>query len=801
MATSPSSAFVPPPLSTRQLRGAATAATAPSVIGGSSFTPGHGAAAATPTAAAHPSRPRMTAPSGTPSAAAVAWAAAALRAAGGVDPSTHHVAAVLRRSRGEDVAIVAAAAAIVEPAALESPAAPTAAAVVDVGPSAAVLAWVAAQSPPAAVAAPAPTVVTAAHPAGGGEWACRQASLSCHVAARWKASASAAESTRSPVPATTPEAATPICATGSKSPLDAATSLQSSSGTAFPAVNAAMDSPSPSSDRLSPRTGDSTLGAAAARLTPGPSGTPPVEAPAEVGPPPPSADCLVDLLSPPLPPSPLTEAAARLGTAASIEEAMEAPTNVKSLPYPAVPASPVDEAANRLGSSESYTPPPPTPPSVAPSVEEEKPKTLGEYLAAPVGSSPLESAAAVLARSARLAPTGKAAMEVPPPLAELLDAPPSPDSPLEHMAAGLIPPEPEAPPSEPIYPPEAYVDWNKAPPAAATPLESAANMLERAARLDPSGKAAMEVPPPLAELLDAPPAESPLQQMARRLVEDAASAAATAAAAAGDEGSEEAEEEAVGAEEAVSGPSASAEAMADPKASLMTSPPADSLLGAAAAVLSRSVRLAPMGKAAMEVAPPLATLLCPPLAASPLSDAAAGMAAHDKVKVKEAVEASPRRLDVSTTTRSPVLPPLVSPEEVKELLTTPPARSPLTMAADRLISPAPVGVSSSELEGAARSAAPREARAKRSTGAPVMAATPAALPSFMAATLTGTAETPASTGTAEPAAADAAKDGPASVRDGWRAAVPPAVTLAFVGACLALSQAAGAVMDAGLPLH
>lgn len=656
MATSSSLAFVAPPLSARRLRGAAADAAVPPTTKSSSFTPGHGAAAARPTAAAHPSRPRMTASRGAPSAAAVAWAAAALRVAGGVDPSTHHVAAVLRRSRGK----VDVAAAAEELPAPESPPAPTAAAVVDVGPSAAVLAWVTAQSRPAAAAAS--TVVTAAYPAGSGEWARRQASLSRHVAARWTASASR--------------------------------------------------------------------------------------------------------------------------------------------------DSPVEEAASRLGSSETYTPPPPTPPSAAPPAEEAEPKTLGEYLSVPVGSSPLESAAAVLARSARLAPTGKAAMEEPPRLAALLDAPPSPDSPLEAMAASLIPPEPEAPPSEPLYPPEAYVDWNKAPPAAATPLEASANMLARAARLDPSGRAAMEVPPPLAELLDAPPADSPLQQIARRLVEDAAHATASAAAAAGDEGSEEAEESAEGAEEAEesaegaeeasSKPSASSEAFDDPKAALITRPLGDSPLEAAASVLASSAELAPTGKAAMEVPPPVATLLRPPLAASPLTDAAGRLAAHDKVK--EAVEVASRRLGVVTTTLLPASPPLSTPDEVKELLTAPPARSPLTMVADQVTSPFPVSVSSTELEGAGRSAASREARSKRSTGAPVVAA-PAALPSFITAALTGTAGTATSTGTDEPAAADAAEDGPAPVRDGRRAAVPPAVTLAFVGACLALSQAAGAVVYPGLPLH
>lgn len=786
MASSLSTAFVPPPLAARRLPGsaAAAAAKAPPIPGGSSFTPGHGAGVTTHTAAAvHPSRPRMSDTPASPSSSG--WAAAALRAAGGVDPATHHVAEVLRRAGAH-------ATPAEEP--LTAPAygslAMRSASVVDVAPSAAVRAWVAAQSAPAAVATPAATVMAVSAPTGG-EWARRQASLSRHVAARWAASTSPPESTPLPVPDLNPVAATPLRATGGPA---AVTRAQVGSST--PSNKSPLDAAAPSPMAgLSPPSGDSPFEAAAAGLTPSPTEPPPVEASAEASPPPPPPGNLINLLSPPLAASPLTSAAAVLGAtadgAASLRAAMDSPTDVKSLLYPATPASPVEDAASRLGSSESYTaPPPPAPPSDSPPVEE-KPKTLGEYLDTPVGSSPLESAAAVLARSARLAPSGKAAMEEPPRLAALLDAPPSPESPLEAMAAMLAPPEPEAPPAEPEYPPEAYVDWDRAPPPAATPLEASASMLERSARLDPSGKAAMEIAPPLAELLDAPPLkESPLQEMARRIADGRAGhVAGSAAVADGDEDSEEAEEMAEGADEAASEPSASNEAAVDPSAALLMPPPGDSPLEAAAAVLARSARLAPTGKAAMEVPPPLATLLCPPTAASPLTESAIRLAIHDKVKV---VEAAPRRFDVSTTTRSPVPAPLSSPEEVKELLTAQPARSPLTMAADGLASPSPVGVSTSELEGSARLAAAREARAKPSTGAPVVSAAPPPLPSFLTAALTGTAE---------PAAADAVKDQPVPIRDGWRAAVPPAVTLAFVGACLALSQAAGAVMDSGVPLH
>lgn len=743
MASSPSTAFVPPPLAARRLpsSAAAAAAKAPPTPGGS-FTPGHGAGVAAhpaAAAAAHTSLSRMGATPDSPSRAA--WAAAALRAAGGVDPSTHHVAAVLRRAgRGGRGGHAAPAEELATPS-YESPAPPTAS-VVNEAPSAAVRAWVAAQLAPAAVAAPALTVTAVSAPTGG-EWARRQARLSRHVAARWAASASASppEPTPSPVPAATPVTATPV----SRAPHS--------------------------------------------------MGPPPVNTSAEASPPPPPPDDLVTLLSPPQASSPLTSAAAVLDAsasdAASQRAAMDPPTDVKSLLYPPAPASPVEDVASRLGSSEAYTaPPPPPPPSESPPAEAEKPKTLGEYLNTPMGSSPLESAAAVLARSARLAPSGKAAMEEPPRLAALLNAPPSPVSPLEMMAAMLAPPEPEAPPAE--YPPEAYVDWDKAPPRAATPLEASANMLERSARLDPSGKAAMEIPPPLAELLDAPPdKESPLQEMARRIVDGrAGDVAASAAAAAGDEVSEEAEEVAEGADGAASEPSASAEAAEEPSAALLTPPPGDSPLAAAAAVLAQSARLAPTGKAAMEVPPPLATLLRSPSATSPLTEAATRLAVRDKVK--KVVEAAPRRFDVSTTTRSPGPAPLSSPKEVKELLTAPPARSPLTMAADRLSSPSPVGVSTSELEGAARVAAAWEARDKPSTGAPVVPAAPSTLPTIATAALTGMAQPPA---------ADAVKDESAPVRDVWRVAVPPAVTMAFVGACLALSQAAGAVMDAGVPLN
>lgn len=666
MASSQSTAFVPPPLATRRLPGSAAAAAAKTPPGGSSFTPGHGAgvtAHPAATAAAHPSRPQMGA---TPGTSRAAWAAAALRAAGGVDPATYHVAAVLRRAAGGGWQGHAAPAEESATApSYESPAVPSAS-VVDVAPCAAVRAWVAAQSSPATVAAPALTV-KAVSGSSGSEWARRQASLSRHVAARWAASASPPESTPSFVP------------------------------------------------------------------------------------PPPTGD-LISELSPPQASSPLTSAAAVLGASASgassFRAAMDPPTDVKSLLHPPSPPSPVEEVARRLGSSATYTAPPPPAPVEGPPIEEEKPKTLGEYLNTPVGSSPLESAAAVLARSARLAPSGKAAMEEPPRLAALLDAPPSPDSPLEAMAAMLAPPEPEAPPAAPEYPPEAYVDWDKAPPPASTPLEASANMLERSARLDPSGKAAMELPPPLAELLDAPPeAESPLQEMARRIVEGRAGdvAASSVVAAAGDEASEEAEESAEGADDAASEPSASAEAAEDPSAAL----------------------------------------LMPPLGDSPFE-----AAVHDKVK--ELVEAAPRRFDVSTTTRSPVPAPPLSPVEVKELLPAPPARSPLTMAADELASPSPAGVSTLELKGAARLAAAREARTKQSAGAPVVSASPPALPTFVTAALTGTAQ---------PAAVASSKDEPAPVRDVWRVAVPPAVTMAFVGACLALSQAAGAVMDAGVPLN
>ncbi|GAB0490663.1 hypothetical protein MMPV_001900 [Pyropia vietnamensis] len=748
MASSPSTAFAPPPLATRRLPGSASAAAAkaPPSIGGSSFTPGLGAEGASHPAAAaavvaHPTRPRMMTTPG--SLTATAWAAAALRAEGGVDPATHHVTAVLRRARGTRDDHVAYAEEHLASPADELPATSTAS-VMNVATNTAVHALVAAQTAPAALTTQAPKVSAMAVPASG-EWARRQASLSRHVAARWAMSSSPSESTPSP--------------------------------------------------DLRPQ-GDSPLEAAAARLVPRSPGQNPFEMTAEASPPSPPPDSLSSLLFPPQAQSPLTTAASLLDASASgassLRAAMDPPPHVRSLLYPPAPKSPVEDAASRLGSSEAYTPPSPSPPPPPSPAVEEKPLTLGEYLNTPIGSSPLESAAAVLARSARLAPTGKAAMEVPPPLAQLLDAPPSPDSPLEIMAATLIPPELEAPPADPEYPPEAYVDWDRAPPLAATPLQSSANVLERAAALDPSGRAGMEIPPPLAQLLDAPPdLESPLQEVARRIVEGrAGDVPPWVAAAADDEGSEEAEEMAMGADEAADKPTASADAAVDPSAALSTPPLGGSPLDAAAAVLARSARLAPTGKAAMEVPPPLATLLAPPPAYSPLTEAAKRLAVHDKVK--EVVDVEPRRLDVLTTTRTPVPAPLSSPEEVKELLAAPPARTPLTMAADRLALPSPVSESTSELESAARRAATRDGRRKAPTGAPVVSAVPQPLPTFVTAALTDEAE---------PSAADVAQDEPAPIRDSWRAVVPPALTIAFVGACLALSQAASAVMDAGVPLH
>lgn len=507
MASSPSAAFVRPPLATRRLPGSGSTAAAqvPLSPGSSSFTPGLGAEGAShpvaaATAVAHPARLQMVGTPGSPSAAA--WAAAVLRAAGGVDPSTYHVAAVLRRARGTRYGHVAYAEVPLPAPADESPATSTAS-VVNLEPDAAVRAWVAAQSAPAAVTAPAPKVMAMSFPASG-EWARRQASLSRHVAARWAVSGSTLESTSSPVP--TPD--------------------------------------------LSSQ-GDSPLEASASRLVPRTSAQPPVEATSGASPPHPQSDS-AKLLFPPQAPSPITTAAALLdasgSSTASLKAATDPQTNVTSLLYPPSPKSPLEDAASKLGSSETYRAPlPPPPPSASPPTKG-KPLTLGEYLNTPVGSSPLESAAAVLARSARLAPTGKAAMEVPPPLAQLLDTPPSPDSPLEIMATKLIPPEPEEFPAEPEQPAEAYLDWDRAPPLPSTPLQSSANVLQRSALLDPSGKAAMEVPPPLAELLDAQPDwESPLHEMARRIAEGlAGDAAGFLAASAGNEGSEEAEEMAMG---------------------------------------------------------------------------------------------------------------------------------------------------------------------------------------------------------------------------------------------------------------
>lgn len=112
-------------------------------------------------------------------------------------------------------------------------------------------------------------------------------------------------------------------------------------------------------------------------------------------------------------------------------------------------------------------------------------------------------------------------------MASLLKPQPAMDSPLERAAQGLIPPAPvaEAPvptagvvtkPSGPTSVPTLAQFLDSRP--ASSPLEAAAALLARSAEEAPTGKAAMDAPPRLRELLSPPPAVSALEAEALRLM-------------------------------------------------------------------------------------------------------------------------------------------------------------------------------------------------------------------------------------------------------------------------------------------
>jgi len=579
------------------------------------------------------------------------------------------------------------------------------------------------------------------------------------------------------------------------SPLESAAAVLADSANRAPTRKAATAPPQSLSELLSPPpSGESPLEAAARRLSPfTPTGGLPsaeAEAPEEEEPP----TTLVSLLSPPEAPSPLTAAAKLLETGGPrLTASTDKPADLKSLMSPPPAMSPLERAAARLfgfGANKEAAPAAEAPSGARPvfpveALPESLTMTLGEFLDTKPAPSPLEAAAAVLERSANLDPTGKAAMEEPPRLASLLSPDPAADSPLEQMAAKLFPTPPEksveeekeAEPKGPMTLGELLT-----PPPAATPLEASAAVLARSAELSETGKAAMDKPTPVKEWMAPSSAETPLEEVARRL----AAAEAAAASSANRDGVD-----ADAPASASEAKPAKASATADPSASaasgltltaLLTPPTGPSPLESTAAVLAANADASPCGRAATAPPPLLASMLSPTVAiGSPLEKAAAALAVGDD-KSSRLGKALQTPWAPTRDGKLPIPAPLTSPEELEKLLCPCPACSPLTMAADALAANAQQAAKASN---AAVPAKRIGSKARRSGGAPVVplsTGSPTALPSFV---------TEAVTGTSAPAGAAGATVGR------WGTVVPPVLTAAFVGACLALSHIGPAI---GMPL-
>lgn len=579
------------------------------------------------------------------------------------------------------------------------------------------------------------------------------------------------------------------------SPLESTAAVLADSADRAPTRKAATAPPQSLSELLfPPPSGESPLEAAALRLSPltPTSGLPSAEAEAPEEEEPPAT--LVSLLSPPEAPSPLTAAAKLLETGGPrLTASTDKPADLKSLLSPPPAMSPLERAAARLfgfGANKKAAPVAEAPTGSRPvfpaeALPESLTMTLGEFLDTKPAMSPLEAAAAVLERSANLDPTGKAAMEEPPRLAALLSPEPAAESPLEQMAANLFPPPPKKPMEEekeaetkgPLTLGELLT-----PPPAATPLEASAAVLARSAELSETGKAAMDKPTPVKDLMTPASAETPLEEVARRLAAAEAAAASSANRDSADANAPASASEAK---------PAKASAAADPSASaasgltltaLLTPPAGLSPLESTAAVLAANADASPCGRAATAPPPLLASMLSPTVAiGSPLEKAAAALAAGDD-KSTRLEKARQTPWAPTRDGKLPIPAPLTSPEELEKLLCPCPACSPLTMAADAL------EANAQQAGKASNAAVPAKrlgSKSRRSGGAPVVplsTGSPTALPSFVTAAVTGTSA---------PAGAGGATVGR------WGTVVPPVLTAAFVGACLALSHIGPAI---GAPL-
>ncbi|GAB0497333.1 hypothetical protein MMPV_008665 [Pyropia vietnamensis] len=349
-----------------------------------------------------------------------------------------------------------------------------------------------------------------------------------------------------------------------------------------------------------------------------------------------------ELLAPPAADTPLEAAAARLGQladrAVSGMAATEHPTHMEALmnPEPSMD-SPLEQAARALFPA---TPPvvgtsPSTAAVIVPCTGPSPMPTLAEVLNPPAADTPLEKAAALLALSAQMDPSGKAAMASPAQSVAFLRPKPSMDSPLEQTANALFP----TPVEEEVKKPET-VENLLAPPVADSPLEAAAVVLQRSAELHPSGKAAMGSPAYMQELMHPKPSmESPLEQIAEAMY--------TAPVV----------------EKPVAKPSGPAPMPTMEQ--LLSPPPARTPLEAAASVLQRSAELHPSGKAAMGSPAYMQELMHPkPSMESPLERTAEAMYTAPVVEKPVAKPSGPAPMPT-----------------MEQLLSPPPARTPLEAAA------------------------------------------------------------------------------------------------------------------------
>eukprot|EP00168_Porphyra_purpurea_P011403 TRINITY_DN28_c1_g1_i6.p1 TRINITY_DN28_c1_g1~~TRINITY_DN28_c1_g1_i6.p1 ORF type:complete len:580 (-),score=84.46 TRINITY_DN28_c1_g1_i6:984-2723(-) len=239
---------------------------------------------------------------------------------------------------------------------------------------------------------------------------------------------------------------------------------------------------------------------------------------------------LAALLNPVSAPTPLEASAAVLAARARASPTgragMDPPRLLSELLCPPATATPLEASASVLAGRAAA--------SKSGRAAMEPPPPMAELLHPPPAPSPLEASAAVLAAQAAISPTGLAAMEAPPPMADLLHPPPA-ETPLEQRAAALASDDAVADeamlmrPRQPLPPvvapdhdavsPRWLADLLR-PPAAMTPLQAAANVLNARAAVSLLGQAGLDLPTPLSELRHPPAAATPLQAAADALAVD-----------------------------------------------------------------------------------------------------------------------------------------------------------------------------------------------------------------------------------------------------------------------------------------